>query len=230
MKNITQTNEHCLRMHSSAYVEKVNFPDESEFRNIRDSGSIEAITLILALIGFGLALYQAKLSRESLNAATVAIQDDRRTRQIAALPQMDWVIQVQVKLEIWRKQIEKAKRSIVSASAEQDADALRHIADKAPKSPSQVGVSRREYEEIPDYLRQILMSGAQYYYDAAAPVNSVWSTTKNQPNWEYAQEIIDRLDESINALQELHALIKDMLPGVISETPASLNDQDFVKE
>ena len=82
---------------------------------------------------------------------------------------------------------------------------------------------------MPSWLRELWMSGAQYYYDAIAPLPYVYKDGK--PNYNYAQSWIEeRSEDSLRAISKLLEYLKDMVPPVILNTPASLSDKDFLRD
>jgi hypothetical protein len=184
------------------------------------------IPIAVAVIALGVSVYQGYLSREALKLASKSINDDRKSRQISNLPELSWAITVEVKIDGWIKTLSAIKNETIIASEKNDIELLKKVAGKALLNPSDVHINTFEYEKMPSALREILISGAQYYYNAMSPVVALWS--KDQPNWSYARSIIERYDESLLALSELKNLISDIVPQVIMNTPASIREEDFL--
>lgn len=184
------------------------------------------IPIVIAVIALGVSVYQGYLSREALKLASKSINDDRKSRQISNLPELSWAITVEVKIDGWITTLSAIKNETIIASEKNDIELLKKVAGKALLKPSAVYINTFEYEKMPSALREILISGAQYYYNAMSPVVALWS--KDQPNWSYARSIIERYDESLLALNELKNLISDIVPQVIMNTPASIREEDFL--
>ena len=104
---------------------------------------------------------------------------------------------------------------------------LQSIAERSPKQPRALGLRKIVYDNMPSWIREIWISGAQYYYDAASPLLFVWRD--GAPNFEYAEKwVSERGKESEKALSTLLTYTKDMIPPVILKTPASLSERDFL--
>ena len=109
-----------------------------------------------------------------------------------------------------------------------DADRLQFKEDLI-KSPKDLSLNRFLYDNMPSWLRELWMSGAQYYYDAIAPLPYVYKDVT--PNYSYAQSWIkERSEDSLRAISKLLEYLKDMVPPVILNTPASLSDKDFLRD
>ncbi len=192
-------------------------------------GAFEIITSLATLVALGFAIYQSILARRALNAAREAIEDDRRARQLSLLPEMSWVVQVQTRLDKWLSDLEEMKSKTLEALENKNEEMLKAVVRSAVHEPKKVpyGVDRWTYEKVPAPLRRIMMSGAQYYYDASAPAAYLW-TEGSEVNWYLVAGIDERFDDSIFAIKKLQGLLTDMTPRVILETPASLKDGDFL--
>jgi len=184
------------------------------------------VSIAIAVIALSVSVYQGYLSREALKLTSKSIDDDRKSRQISNLPELSWAITVEVKIDNWIRTLSSIKNETIIATEKNSTELLKNVAGKALLKPSGVCINTFEYEKMPSALREILISGAQYYYDAMSPVVALWS--KDQPNWSYATSIIRRYDESLLALRELKNLISDIVPQVIMNTPASIREEDFL--
>lgn len=189
--------------------------------------AFDLLTLVLMLGAVGIAIYQSILSRKSLDAAAKTIENDTKARQLAVLPKFTWVIEVQVILDRWIEDLERIKSQTVEAVRNRDINLLAKVTVHLPAAPDKVGVRSHLHRNLPEALREILMSGAQYYYDATAPAKHLWNH-ENGANWSLAESIHDRYDDSLRALKKLKGLISDMVPEVILNTPASIREGDFV--
>lgn len=185
---------------------------------------------VITIGALGVAIYQSILARRSVDAARHSIDEDKRARQLSMISKISWVIEVQIRLDRWLKELRALKRDTLSALENGNEDTLKRIAESVPRTPNDARVRVRKllYEHMPDFLREIMMSGAQYYYDAMSPASFLWTEDKGA-NWDYASSIQKRYNESITALRELKKLIAEAVPGVLLETPASLDDREFVE-
>lgn len=192
--------------------------------------SVHTITLI-ALVINTLALlvvaYQTWLTKRALRAAKESIDDAKVERQLEVLPKFTWVIHVQVDLEKWKSDLFKKRQELREAIRARDATILQRIARGSPKQPQELGLRRFVYDNMPSWIREIWMSGAQYYYDAASPLSFVWRD--GAAHFGYAESWVnDRGQASERAISTLLSYIKDMVPPVVLSTPASLSDNDFL--
>lgn len=191
----------------------------------------EIITVIATLVALFIAIYQSILSRHSLDAAKKSIDEDKRSRQLSMIPKMSWFIEVQIRLDKWHNELEDMKNKTYEASQNNNGNLLKNIACSAPKHPNDITmrIDPLIYENMPGPLNEIMMSGAQYFFDAASPTIFLWTIEKG-PNWKYAVSIHERYDESILALKKLKKLISEMIPEVLLQTPASIKTSDFLKK
>ena len=189
----------------------------------------EVVAFVATLITLGISIYQSRLARKSLDAARKSIDEDKRSRQLSAVPKISWVIQVDMYLERWIKELNEIKIKTSNACLKKDENALEQLAKNAPSNPQDVGIDKFIYDNLPDNLRIILMSGAQYFYNAAVAAGPMWKTKDQCAWWDYAVEIQKRYDESILALGKLKKLTSEIIPDVLLYTPASLNDGEFIR-
>ena len=188
---------------------------------------IQLITTIISLTALIITIRQLILARHSLDATKKSIDEDKRSRQLSTIPKMSWVIEVQMRLDRWSNQLEEVKALIIDSENKREGNILKEIVSTIPKHPNGIGIDAFVYKNMPDPLREIMMSGAQYFYNAISPATHLWSK-ESGPNWIYAHSIQERLDESIHALKKLRVLIDDLVPSVMLETPASIDENDFI--
>jgi hypothetical protein len=190
------------------------------------------VALILNIIMLGIVAYQTWLTRKSLDVANQSIQDARTTRQIELLGKHHWVIHVMVELELWQKSIRTTGARILEAATSRNAGDLKSIAAHGIHSPSQLSLRNYDYENMPTWLREIWLSGAQYYYNAICCVGTVWSE-KPEPDYyfSYAKKLVEeRFAHSDEAISTLRGYIVNMIPQVILNTPASISDEEFLRK
>lgn len=194
--------------------------------------SVNTITLIaLAINTLALLVvaYQTWLTKRALSATKESIDDAKVERQLEVLPKFTWVIHVQVDLEKWKSDLFKKRQELREAIRARNATVLQRIAMGSPQQPQDLGLRRFVYDNIPSWIREIWMSGAQYYYDAASPLSFVWRD--DAAHFDYAESWVNgRGEASERAISALLSYIKDMVPSVILSTPASLSDNDFLRD
>jgi len=198
-------------------------------QNSNSPSIFEIVTFLATITAVGIAIWQSKLARESLDVAKKTIEDDIKARQMSMLPEIYRVILVQTGIKQWIAKIEEMKNKTAIALKDKNEDLIKSISESCPKTTKEVGVNSYIDEDTPKALKQILISGAQYYYDAAAPARHLWREDK-QADWAYASAIVERYNDSLIALKKLNDLIADTVPSVILNTPASINDGDFLQK
>lgn len=97
------------------------------------------------------------------------------------------------------------------------------------KSPNDLALHKYSYNNMPSWLRELWASGAQYYYDAIAPLYAVYKN--GEPNYNYTQSWInERGKDSLRAISKLLEYFEDMAPDVILNTPASISNERFLSD
>lgn len=195
---------------------------------IPDTLSQAGVTVLIASVGLIVAIGQIKLSRVAVERATNAIDDARKERAVQAMGKEGSIIHVEFQLTRWQGRLSEARDIIKEALSTGDLILLKDAAKLGEKKPDGL-VWKGFYDNAPDWLVAILMSGAQYYYDAAAPLVYLWNDDNGGAQPVYADTFQrERLAQCMNALTELKTYVAGALPGVFYETPASLNDKDFL--
>lgn len=188
----------------------------------------QIITVIITLTAVGIAIWQSILARRSLDITKQAIEDETKTRQLSVLPKLSEIILVQTQINDWIKNLKTNIEKMSEALKSKDKTDIEKIAQKAPKQPKDVILHKMIYEEAPEYLRQIFMSGAQYTYDAFASNRYLLNDT-GEPKWDLVSEMIKVHKESLHYVEELNKLISNMVPDVMLNTPASISNSEFLK-
>lgn len=195
---------------------------------------VEVLSLaasLATLIALALSIWQTILSRRSLEAARKSIEDASLGRQLATLPEAGWVIEVQVALDHWHDELERRRDNIRRALLNKDASLLKEASKTHIKKPSDVGLHPFLLDKMPEWLKQLWFSGAQYYFNAAVCLPYVMKDASETPNWDYAISFVDeRCTDSILAIEKLRSYIREMVPLVILQTPASVSSAEFVRD
>jgi hypothetical protein len=192
---------------------------------------LEILTTLITIAALGFAIYQSVLARKALDSAKVAINNDTKARQLASLPQTHEVILVKLSIEKWLEDLLKFKSKIKESISKQDPEILNEVVLLCPINAvdSIRYFDKKNINEFPESLKIIAMSGAQYFYNAGAPVR--YCVKENgDPDLDYARGLLPRIEESIDAINELQSLIKNMIPEVLFETPASMRNSEFFRK
>lgn len=191
-----------------------------------DANTIALFINTLALL---VVVYQTWLTERALRATKESIDNAKVERQLEVLPKFGWVIHVQVDLEKWKRDLSEKRQELREAIRTRNATVLQRIAKGSPNRPQDLGLRRSVYDNMPSWIREIWVSGAQYYYDAASPLSFVWRD--GAAHFDYAESWVkDRGQASERAISILLSYIKDMVPPVILSMPARLSDNDFLRD
>lgn len=187
------------------------------------------VALLVNTIALIVVIYQTSIAKRSLTITKKSIDDAKTQRQLEILPKFTWIIEVQVQLEHWKRDLQERKDKLQKGVNEKNDEMVKEASDTRIKSSKDLSLNKFLYDNMPSWLRELWISGAQYYYDAIAPLPSVYKDEK--PNYNYAQSwISERGEDSLQAISKLLEYLEDMVPSVILNTPASLSDKDFLRD
>lgn len=189
---------------------------------------ITIVTSIATLIALGFTVYQARLTRDTLLETKKSIDQEKVNRQISLLPKFEYIIEVDVELMHWQEELETRSKKLKEAFARKDSKILEDLSKTKTKNPSDLRLSRYQYEKMPDWLSQLWLSGAQYYYDAMASMQFLYKDDNGE--FGLAEMLYQRCDGSAYSIKELRAYISGMIPEVILETPASTRNSEFFRD
>lgn len=189
---------------------------------------ITIITSLATLAALGFTVYQAHLTRETLLETKKSIDQEKVNRQISLLPKFEWIIEVDIELKHWQEDLENRSKKLKDAFTKKDSKILEELSKTKTRIPSDLRLSKYQYEKMPDWLSQLWLSGAQYYYDAMASMQFLYKNEKGEFN--LAEMLYQRCDSSAYSISELRGYISEMIPGVILETPASTRNSEFFRD
>ncbi len=187
------------------------------------------VALIINTIALIVVIWQTIIAKRSLAVTKKSVDDAKTQRQLEALPKFAWVIEIQVQLECWKKSLQEKRDLLQKGIDEKNNEMFKKASDTKIKSSKDLALNRFLYDNMPAWLRELWMSGVQYYYDAIAALPYVYKDEK--PNHDYAKKWIkERCGDSLQAISKLLEYFKEMVPPVILDTPASLSDKDFLRD
>jgi len=189
---------------------------------------ITIITSLATLLALGFTIYQARLTRDTLLETKKSIDQEKVNRQISLLPKFEWIIEVEVELKHWQEDLEKRSKKLEEAFTKKDHGILEELSKTKTRNPSDLRLSKYQYEKMPDWLSQLWLSGAQYYYDAMASMQFLHKDGKGE--FGLAEMLYQRCDNSSHSIVKLRGYISGMIPEVILETPASTRSGEFFRE
>ena len=187
------------------------------------------VALVVNTIALIVVIFQTIFTKRSLNITKQSIDDAKTQRQLENLPKFTWIIEVQVQLEHWKKDLQERLELLQKGINEKNNETIQKASNTKITQPKDLSLNKFLYDNMPTWLRELWMSGAQYYYDAITPLSCAYKD--GEPNYDYSQSWIDeRGKDSLYALSKLLEYLKDMVPPVILNTPASLSDKDFLRD
>jgi len=189
---------------------------------------ITIVTSIATLVVLGFTIYQAHLTRNTLIETKKSIDQEKVNRQISLLPKFEYIIEVEVELKYWQEELETRSKKLKKAFMKKDSTILEELSKTKTRSPSDLRLSKYQYDHMPDWLSQLWLSGAQYYFDAMASMQFLYKDSKGE--FGLAEILFRRCDESSYSIAELRGYISNMIPDVILKTPASTRNSEFFKD
>ena len=94
------------------------------------------VTLSMNVTALFIVAYQTHLTRNSLNMARISIDETRKVRQIEALPYVNYIIEVGVKLERWKTKCEKRAKTLEEIIEKNNIESIYDISKQGEKSPN----------------------------------------------------------------------------------------------
>jgi hypothetical protein len=190
----------------------------------------ELLTIIALILNFGalvVVTVQTIFTRNALNAARTSIESGRKARQLEILPRANFIISVQNDLSSWEKELSNSAEQLRNASQREDPALFKKIASEGLQSPNGL-INRYMFDHSPNWLAVLWVTSAQYYYIAKGAQTYLWKDQTNEANFSYAQMMLSRFSDSIEGIRRSSAYISDTVPNFYLESPASLNDEDFL--
>lgn len=195
--------------------------------NFIDTATVAA--LIINTFALLFVILQTWLAKQSLNETRKSINDAKIERQLEILPKFAWVMEVQVRLEYWRKNLQEKQAKLQLALSQKNDNILKELSNNNIKNPKDLALNKFLYDNMPPWLREIWISGARYYYDAVASMQYLYQED-GIAEYSLAETLRNQCMESERSISVLLEYIKDMVPSVILNTPASLSDKDFLRD
>jgi len=178
---------------------------------------VTIVALFVNTIALIVVIYQTMLTKQSIDSA-------KTQRQLEALPEVRFIIQTQVELELWKKDLQRRRNLLKEGIDENNNEKIRRASDTKITQPKDLNLNKEMYKNAPIWLRELWMSGAQYYYDAIVPLTTA-------PDYHFSQNWIDGpCENSLKGISELLIYLGNTIPPVILDTPASLSDADFFRD
>ena len=190
---------------------------------------IAIVVGIVNLLALGFVGWQTYLTRKSVQLSEANLRESQQARVISNLPRAYSIIHVQNCLEGWKKDLEllidneNELREMVRSN---DADIkinTQHWFGQAKGL-----IHKVSYDHLPDWLKEILTTGAQYHYEGMCLVDTVCSSKgKKEFKLGLMQDMIWRAKQGVTHMTEMLALIDQLIPKWYLESSPSLNDSDF---
>lgn len=177
--------------------------------------------LLLNFITLIVVCAQTIFTRKALKVAINSVELAKTSRQVEMLPKMNFIIHVQYYLKKWSDEIE----DVLKCSKSDNKDRMIDIFKKAPDSSSGL-IDKWLFEKMPNWLSVIYETGAQYYYNSSC----LFRHLRGKEEEKISHNFLKRFEESLNSLKILSKYIKDEIPEIFLNAPASLNTNDFFEK
>ncbi len=160
----------------------------------------------------------------------VSLRESQQAKEVSSLPRAYSIISVQHHINGWKEDLqlivdnEKKLRKLIKTSDEDIVINTQHWFGQVKGL-----ISKGLYDRLPDWLREMLMAGAQYYNDCMSGQKYVCSAKeKREFRLSMLDMMIDRARLGIEGMTEMLAYIERLIPRWYLESPASLSDSDFL--
>ena len=184
---------------------------------------------IVNLLALGFVGCQTYLTRKSVQLSEANLRVSQQAIVISNLPRASSIIYVQYHLEGWKKDLEllidnenKLRERVRSNDADIKINTQHWFGQ--PKGL----IEKVSYDLLPDWLKETLVIGAQYYCEGMGLVDTVCSSKeKKESRLRLMREMIGSARQGVTHITEMLAFIDRLIPKWYLESPASLNDSDF---
>lgn len=185
---------------------------------------------VLNLLALGFVAWQVCLTRKSVLLAQKGLTEAQQTKEIQNLPQVNYLLNVKIRLEGWMADLQ-----LIIDHKEKIRASIRANEGIEMKTSHWFGeakglVDKWLYDHLPKWLQIMLVTAAQYYYEGMCLAQDTFSPEKTQSSRLFMfDEMLDRANTGFNAIKSMLAYINATLPKWYLESPASLQDEDFMK-
>ncbi|MEK7777945.1 MAG: hypothetical protein AAB303_04905 [Chloroflexota bacterium] len=184
------------------------------------------ISVALTLVTLFVVLWQTWLTRRAVGLAERNAKEFERRRVMENLPQVHIALEVRTKLQQWCSDLQGIiddEKQIKDLIDNGDPDiGVKYGVD----SPAGL-VSKSLYDYSPPWLRIVLMSAVQYYYNAMAVAADISRNDSASFKYSMLQEAVNRAKEGVTKIYALLGYITEMVPQWFLDTPASIDDRHF---
>lgn len=195
-----------------------------------DVASIIAIGVgIVNLIALGFVGWQTFLTRKSVQLSESNLWESQRASVISSLPRAYSIIYVQNCLEGWKKDLqllidgEKKLKEMIRSNKCDIKFNSQHW-----HGQSKGLINKVSYDHLPEWLKETLIIGAQYYFEGICLIDMVCATKETQVSrLDLMEGMISRATQGVNRITEILVFIDQLVPKWYLESPASLQESDF---
>ncbi len=188
---------------------------------------VAAGTLLLNVVVLAIVFWQTLLTRRSAKIAERAFLADRQIRELSDLPKSGYLFPAIMCLRRWRDHMQQLidERDSLLTRIEQGDHTL--AKEHGVQEPAGL-VDSYLYEQAPEWLRVLAVTGAQYYYNCTCLL-ARWSGTGPLISSDlFLTGVIPRAREGATRITEMLTYLEHRLPDWYANSPASLSDRDFL--
>ena len=166
-----------------------------------------------------------KISTESNNLTKETIKRDIQIKELELMNKKNFIIHTQVMLEKYIKEIDEIIKLLEKINNQPNNDELIDNISKYYRDKKWLLI---KHDNKPIWIDEIEISATQYYYNLISCMNS-FEKWKLEFNKNFSESSIERAKESNYYIKILLDYIKNMIPEVILNCPASIKDSDFFR-
>lgn len=193
----------------------------------------EIVAIVVGIINFlalVVVIWQTYLTRKSIQIGQDNLLEAQKASLISNLPRAYSIIHVQNCLEGWKKDLElltdneKKLRDMIDSNRTDIQFEPQYWFGQAKGL-----IDKNSYAFLPEWLKEIHVVGAQYYYEAMCLVDYIRDSSKEKDKRiDLVKEVVSRAEEGVFRITEILKFIDLLIPRWYLESPASLQESDFV--
>ena len=198
---------------------------------IDTSITVAIIIGIVNLIALIFVASQTYLTRQSVKLSERNLLESQQVREFSNLPKAYPIMSVQHHLRNWKQDLQlliDSEKQIREYIKKSNADIRLNTQYYCGETKTKL-ISKGEYNTLSDWLRMILIAGAQYYCEGMCLTGEVCSSQRAKEfRLSLLKDMIERAQIGLKAITEMQKYIDKLVPAWYLESPASLNDSDFL--
>jgi len=192
-----------------------------KFNEFMSGGQMTVITyivLIVNTIALIVVAWQTYLTKKSFDITYKSFKNHERIQQLNTIPSSGNICYVRIKFDQWIKNCEKVIVLIKDVSKNNTIRCNKELYKEVEAINR--GIVKRYYsEKSPDWLSELLISGASHYYNSMVAFNDMLALYIKRNNVDDILSLTVSFDNCRKNLIELRTFVTDILPEAYENTP-----------